>query len=140
MIQKASPKLTEMMSHAAASDRQGIIQYMRRHVMAKVANISGNSGVFNSLSIDGMQAAELTAERLHYFDASPSIKPTPISDGGEAVRMLEADARAEEDSTMLYRTIFKQAASEGDHTTKRLFEKILAAGEGHHDTITMLPA
>jgi bacterioferritin (cytochrome b1) len=54
--------------------------------------------------------------------------------------MLKADASAEEDAIMLYKTIIKQAAAEGDETTKRLFENILAAEEGHHDTLTMLLA
>ena len=140
MIQKASPKLTEMMNQAIAAELQGIIQYMWHHVMVKGKNASALSGIFNSLSIDEMRHAEEIAERLNYFDVSPTIKPTPISVGGDAVEMLKADARAEEDAIMLYKTIIKQAVSEGDHTTKRLFEKILAAEEGHHDTITILLA
>jgi bacterioferritin len=138
MIQKASPKLTEMMNQAIAAELQAIIQYMWHHVMVKGMNASELSAVFNRLSMDEMKHAEEIAERLSYFDVSPTIKPNPISVGGDAIQMMKADAKGEEDAIMLYKTIVKQAASEGDETTRRLFEKILAAEEGHHDTLTTL--
>ena len=52
--------------------------------------------------------------------------------------MLEVDARAEEEAIDLYKEIIKQAASEGDSTTRLLFEEILAEEEDHHDTFTTL--
>jgi bacterioferritin len=140
MIQTASPKLTEMMNQAIAAELQCIIQYMWHHVMVTGIDAPALSAVFSRLSMDEMRHAKKIAERLNYFDVSPTIKPTPISVGGDALEMLKADARAEENAIMLYKTIIKQAASEGDQTTKRLFEKILAAEEGHHDTLTMLLA
>jgi bacterioferritin len=52
--------------------------------------------------------------------------------------MLETDATAEEEAIDLYKAIIKQAASEGDSTTRLLFEQILADEEAHHDTFTTL--
>jgi bacterioferritin len=52
--------------------------------------------------------------------------------------MLKADVKAEEEAITLYKEIIKQAASEGDETTRLLFEGILSAEEGHHDTFTTL--
>jgi bacterioferritin len=51
---------------------------------------------------------------------------------------LEADAAAEEEALDLYKKIIKQAASEGDSTTRLLFEQVLADEEAHHDTFTTL--
>lgn len=140
MVQKASPKLTEMMNQALAAELQAIIQYMWHHVMVKGMQAAQLSDVFKKLSMDEMRHAEEIAERLNYFDVSPTIKPSPISVGGDPAHMLKADSRAEEDAIALYKSIIKQAASEGDDTTKRLFEKVLAAEEGHHDTLTTLLA
>jgi bacterioferritin (cytochrome b1) len=52
--------------------------------------------------------------------------------------MLEADAKAEEEAIVLYKEIIKQAVSEGDSTTRLLFEEILSDEAGHHDTFTTL--
>lgn len=136
MIQKASPKLTEMMNQAIAAELQAIIQYMWHHVMVKGMNASELSGVFEKASMDEMRHAERIAERLNYFEVSPTIKPNPIAVGGDAVDMLTANAKAEEEAILLYKNIIKQAVSEGDQTTRLLFEEILAIEEGHHDTLT----
>jgi bacterioferritin len=58
--------------------------------------------------------------------------------GGTPEQMLKADVKAEEEAITLYKDIIKQAASEGDETTRLLFEEILTQEEGHHDTFTTL--
>ena len=52
--------------------------------------------------------------------------------------MLKADVKAEEEAITLYKDIIKQAASEGDETTRLIFEEILSQEEDHHDTFTTL--
>jgi bacterioferritin len=138
MVQKASPKLTEMMNQAIAGELQAIVQYMWHHVMIKGINSQSLSGVFEEISVDEMKHAEKIAERLFYFDVAPTTKPTPIAIGGTEEQMLKADVKAEEEAITLYKIIVKQAAEEGDTTTKRLFEEILADEERHHDTFTTL--
>jgi bacterioferritin len=138
MVQKASPKLTEMMNQAIAGELQAIVQYMWHHVMVKGLNAESLSGVFEKVAIDEMKHAEKIAERLFYFDVNPTIKPNPIAVGGDANQMLKADVKAEEEAITLYKDIIKQAASEGDDTTQHLFAEILAAEESHHDTFTTL--
>ena len=138
MVQKASAKLTEMMNQAIAAELQAIIQYQWHHVMVKGLHSSAVAGEFEKVSIDEMKHAEKIAERLFYFDVVPTIKPTPIAVGGDTTQMLKADVKAEEEAITLYKEIIKQAASEGDETTRRLFEKILSEEEDHHDTFTTL--
>lgn len=138
MVQKASPKLTEMMNQAIAAELQAIIQYMWHHVMVKGLSAESLSGVFEKVSVDEMKHAEKIAERLFYFDVNPTIKPTPIAVGGDATQMLKADVKAEEEAIALYKAIIKQAAGEGDETTRLLFEEILSQEEDHHDTFTTL--
>jgi bacterioferritin len=138
MVQKASAKLTEMMNQAIAGELQAIIQYMWHHVMVKGMGASELSSVFEKASMDDMKHAEMIAERINYFDISPTIKPSPIAVGGDASQMLKADVKAEEEAITLYKNIIKQAISEGDETTRLLFEEILSVEEGHHDTFTTL--
>ena len=138
MIQKASPKLTEMMNQAIAGELQAIVQYMWHHIMVKGLNSSSLMDVFEEISVEEMKHAEKIAERLFYFDITPTTKPTPIAVGGDTTQMLKADVKAEKEAITLYKDIIRQAASESDYTTESLFKQILADEERHHDTFTTL--
>ncbi len=138
MVQKASSKLTDMMQKAIAREIQVSVQYMWQHVMAKGLESAEIAETFEEVAIAEMKHAEKIAERLFYFDIAPTTRPDPIKVGGTLREMLEADAKAEEEAIALYKEVIKQSASEGDTTTRLLFEQILADEEGHHDTFTTL--
>jgi len=138
MVQKASPKLTEMMNQAIAGELQAIVQYMWHHIMVKGMTASSLVEVFEDISVEEMKHAEKIAERLFYFDVVPTTKPNPIAVGGTTEQMLKADVKAEEEAITLYKEIIKQASTEGDDTMHHLFREILAAEERHHDTFTTL--
>ncbi len=138
MVQKASTALTDMMNKAIAREIQVSVQYMWQHVMAKGLESAEIADVFKDTAITEMKHAEKIAERLFYFDVVPTTKPDPISTGGSVKEMLQIDAKAEEEAIDLYKTIVKQAQSEGDSTTRLLFEQILSQEEDHHDTFTTL--
>jgi bacterioferritin len=138
MVQKASGKLTELLNKAIAREIQVSVQYMWQHVMAKGMESEEIADVFKDVAIIEMKHAEKIAERLFYFDITPTTKPDPIKVGGTMKEMLEYDEKAEEEAIDLYKEIIKQASSEGDSTTRLLFEQILAEEEGHHDTFTTL--
>lgn len=138
MVQKAGSKLTELLNKAIAREIQVSVQYMWQHVMAKGLESAEIADVFEDVAVTEMKHAEKIAERLFYFDVVPTTKPDPIKVGGTLKEMLEYDAKAEEEAIDLYKEIIKQAASEGDSTTRLLFEEILAEEEDHHDTFTTL--
>jgi bacterioferritin len=138
MVQKASAALTDMLQKAIAREIQVSVQYMWQHVMAKGLESAEIADVFEDVAITEMKHAEKIAERIFYFDVVPTTKPDPIKVGGSLREMLEVDAAAEEEAIDLYKAIIKQAASEGDSTTRLLFEQILADEEAHHDTFTTL--
>ena len=52
--------------------------------------------------------------------------------------MLEDNLQAEEEAIKLYKEIIVLIRKEDDHTTKRLFQKILADEEEHPDTFATL--
>jgi len=138
MVQKASATLTDLMNKAIAREIQVSVQYMWQHVMAKGLESAEIADVFEDTAITERKHAEKIAERIFYFDIVPTTKPDPIKVGGSVKEMLEFDAKAEEEAIDLYKTIIKQAQSEGDTTTRLLFEQILAEEEDHHDTFTTL--
>jgi bacterioferritin len=138
MVQKASAALTELMNKAIAREIQVSVQYMWQHVMARGLESAEVSEVFEDVAVSEMKHAEKIAERLFYFDVVPTTKPDPITVGGTVKEMLEVDAKAEAEAIDLYKEIIRQAASEGDSTTRLLFEEILAEEEKHHDTFTTL--
>jgi bacterioferritin len=138
MVQKASTTLTDMMQKAIAREIQVSVQYMWQHIMAKGLESAEIAETFEEVAVAEMKHAEKIAERLFYFDVVPTTKPSPIVIVPTLKEMLEADAKAEEEAIDLYKEIIKQAASEGDSTTRLLFEQILADEEEHHDTFTTL--
>jgi bacterioferritin len=138
MVQKASSALTDMLNQAIAREIQVSVQYMWQHVMAKGLESAAISDVFEDVAIEEMKHAEKIAERIFYLGAVPTTKPDPLKVGGTIKEMLEYDAKAEEEAIELYKKIIKQAGSEGDSTTRLLFEEILANEEEHHDTFTKL--
>ena len=138
MVQKASPKLLEMMNEAIAREIQVSIQYMWQHVMATGLHSAAISDVFEEVAIEEMKHAEKIAERIFYFNELPTTKPAPIEVGKDIKEMLRLDVKAEEEAITLYKDIIKLAGSEGDSTTRLLFEEILSDEEDHHDTFTTL--
>ncbi len=138
MVQKASSRLADLLQKAIARELQVSIQYMWQHVMAKGLESAEIAETFEKVGIVEMKHAEKIAERLFYFDITPTTRPDPIKVGGTLKEMLEADTRAEEEAIDLYKEIIKQASTENDTTTRLLFEQILADEEEHHDTFTTL--
>ncbi len=81
-----------------------------------------------------MKHAEALAERIDYLDGVPTIKPDAINVGGSLIEMLKQDEQNEEEAITLYKQAIQEADKEGDYTTRRLLEKILADEEDHINT------
>ncbi len=138
MVQKASPKLLELLNQAIARELQVSIQYMWQHVMATGLHSAAMSEVFQEVAVDEMKHAEKIAERLFYFNEIPTTKPSPIEVGKGIKDMLHYDVKAEEEAITMYKQIIELAGKEGDSTTRLLFEEILSDEEDHHDKFTTL--
>ncbi len=134
----ASKQLLDLLNQAISRELQVSIQYMWQHVLW--IGVSGFSvkDELKKIAIQEMKHAEDIAERLAYFGGVPTTKPEPISIGTNLKEMLEQDAKDEASAIEMYKKIVDVASKEGDHTTKRLFEKILSDEEDHHDTFTSL--
>lgn len=134
----ASEKLMELLNKGIARELQVSVQYMWQHVLAKGVESAAVEDIFEKIAITEMKHAEAIAERLAYLGGTPTTKPDPIFVGGSLKEMLQTDVKAEEEAMALYKQTIKVADEEGDSTTRRLFEEILAEEEEHHDTFTKL--
>jgi bacterioferritin len=85
-----------------------------------------------------MKHAERLAERLDYLNGVPTTAPEPIFVGGSLIEMLRQDEQDEEDAIELYKEAIQVAAKEGDYTTRRMLEEILADEETHINTFGKL--
>ena len=131
---KASKKLLDMLNKAIAREIQVSIQYMWQHVQWSGVKAFAVKDELKKIAIVEMMHAEDIAERLAYLGGTPTTKPSPIFIGENLKEMLETDVKDEEGAIKLYKQILDVAKREKDEVTKRLFQKILADEEEHHDT------
>ena len=135
-----SEKLLEFLNKGIARELQVSIQYMWQHV--QVTGIDGVvvEDVFRKTAIAEMKHAERLAERLDYLNGVPTTKPDPIFVGGSLIEMLKQDEQDEEEAINLYKEAIQVAAEDGDYTTRRMLEEILAEEENHINTFGKLLA
>jgi len=126
-----SEKLLDLINKGIARELQVSIQYMWQHV--QVTGVEGAivEDVFRKTAIAEMKHAERLAERLDYLNGVPTTKPDPIFVGGSLIEMLKQDEQNEEEAINLYKQAIQVAAEEGDYTTRRVLEEILAEEENH---------
>ncbi|UCD19586.1 MAG: demethoxyubiquinone hydroxylase family protein [candidate division WOR-3 bacterium] len=134
----ASKEILDMLNKAIARELQVTIQYMWQHVMWKGVKGFAVKDALKSAAITEMKHAEEIAERLTYLGGTPTTKPEPIFVGGTLKEMLEQDRKDEEGAIALYKQAIAMAEKAADPVTKRMFEKILADEEEHHDTFSGL--
>ena len=129
----ASQKLLDYLNKGIARELQVSIQYMWQSIQATGINGLVAKKVFREISIVEMKHAEALAERLDQLNGIPTIEPDPISVGANVLEMLKHDEQNEEEAIVLYKKAIQVASQEGDFTTRRLLENILAEEESHID-------
>ena len=133
-----SENLLDFLNRGIARELQVSIQYMWQSI--QVTGLEGEQmkDIFRKTAIAEMKHAEKLAERLDYLDGVATIKPDAINVGGSLIEMLKQDEENEEETTALYKQAIQMAAKEGDYTTRRLLEEILAEEENHINTFGKL--
>jgi bacterioferritin len=133
-----SQKLIEFLSKGIARELQVSIQYMWQHVQVTGTDGAIVEDIFRKTAIAEMKHAERLAERLDYLNGVPTTKPDPIFVGGSLIEMLKQDEQDEEEAITLYKQAIQVAHNEGDYTTRRMLEEILAEEENHINTFGKL--
>jgi bacterioferritin len=133
-----SEKLLDFLNKAIARELQVSIQYMWQHVQVTGMDGAVVEDVFRKTAIAEMKHAERLAERLDFLNGVATTKPEPIFVGGSLIEMLRQDELDEEQAIEIYKEAIQAAANEGDYTTRRMLEEILAEEEGHINTFGKL--
>ncbi len=133
-----SEKLLEFLNKGIARELQVSIQYMWQHVQVTGTDGAIVEDVFRKIAIAEMRHAERLAERLDYLNGVPTTEPNPVFVGGSLIEMLKQDEQNEEEAITLYKQAIHVAAEEGDYTTRRMLEEILAEEENHINTFGKL--
>jgi len=133
-----SQKLIELLNKGIARELQVSIQYMWQHVQVTGTNGAIVEDIFRKIAIAEMKHAKRLAERLDYLNGIPTTKPDPVFVRGSLIEMLTQDEQNEEQAITLYKQAIQVAAEEGDYTTRRLLEEILADEEDHINTFGRL--
>jgi len=133
-----SEKLIDFLNKGIARELQVSIQYMWQHVQVTGTDGAIVEDIFRKTAIVEMKHAERLAERLDYLNGVPTTKPDPIFVRGSLIEMLKQDEQNEEEAISLYKQAIQVAAEEGDYTTRRLLEEILAEEEDHINTFGKL--
>lgn len=126
-------KIIGLLNADRADELAAIIQYMGHHYEADGIDSVAVVDKFKSTAIDEMKHAEALAERIAYLGGEPVKKPSEIKKGGEVKKMIQDDLDAENTAIKNYKEHIKAIDAEGDITTRRLLEEILADEEGHAD-------
>jgi bacterioferritin len=126
-----SEKITDFLNKAIARELQVSIQYMWQHVQVTGTEGAIVEDILRKTAIAEMKHAERLAERLDYLNGVATTKPDPIFVGGSLIEMLKQNEQDEEKAIELYKEAIQTAAHEGDYTTRRLLEEILADEEDH---------
>ena len=111
---------------------------MWQHVQVTGLDGATVKDVFRKTALAEMKHAERLAERLDYLNGVSTTKPDPIFVGGSLIEMLKQDETDEEKAITLYKQAIQVAAQEGDYTTRRMLEEILAEEENHINTFGKL--
>ncbi len=133
-----SNQLIDFLNKAIARELQVSIQYMWQHVQVTGTEGAIVEDIFRKTAIAEMKHAERLAERLDYLNGVPTTAPEPIFVGGSLIEMLRQDEQDEEAAIEIYKEATQLAAKEGDYTTRRLLEEILADEETHINTFGKL--
>ena len=134
----ADQKLLNILNESIAREMAVSIQYMWQHVMAIGPESAEISEIFKKTAITEMKHAEKFAERLDYLGGVPTIKPTPIVQGGDIRKMLKDDIAAEKEAIALYKEAIKLCIGLGDPVSRLLYEEILTDEEDHDYTFSTL--
>jgi bacterioferritin len=133
-------KICDALNQARARELAVSVQYMRQHYMAAGLASTPVADIFKDIAKTEMGHAEELGERITYLGGTATTKPDPIKTATNLKQMLKDDLGAENEAVAMYRDIVKLCRDEGDSTSRRMMERLLADEEEHVDQFQKLLA
>ena len=138
-------RVIEVCNEALATEIVCVLRYKRHYYTASGIHSEPVASEFLEHAADEQRHADLLAERIVQLGGSPDFDPARLSvrshteydASPDLVEMIREDLVAERIAIASY-TEIAQWIGDGDPTTRRLFEQLLADEEEHADDLKSL--
>ena len=140
-------KVIEVLNEALATEIVCVLRYKRHYYMADGLNAGPVADEFLQHANEELGHADQIALRITQLQGEPNFNPEGITDRSHAeyvegttlVDMIKEDLVAERVAIESYNEVIRWLG-DGDPTTRRLLEQILAVEEEHADDLLSLLA
>ena len=127
-------KSIELLNTALADEIADIHQYMYFHFRLDDLGYAPLANLLKMTAIEEMQHAEMIAERILFLGGEVEMAVgREVEQIHEADGMLKKAHSLEQEAIQMYNKFALEAAQYADSGTKKLFEDLVAAEEGHWD-------
>jgi bacterioferritin len=127
-------KSIELLNAAIADEIAAIHQYMYFHFRLDDLGYAPLANLLKQTAIEEMQHAETVAERILFLGGEVEmVAGREVEKIHEAQAMLEKARSLEQESIHMYNKFAVECAHNADSGSKKLFEDLVAAEEGHWD-------
>jgi bacterioferritin len=127
-------KSIDLLNQAIADELTAIHQYMYFHFRLDDLGYAPLANLLKRTAIEEMQHAEMIAERILFLGGEVEMEV-----GREVQKIHDADAMLakahalEQEAIVMYNRFATECAQNADSGSKKLFEDLVAAEEGHWD-------
>jgi len=140
-------QVLRLLNEALATELVCVLRYKRHYYMAKGPQAEAAAAELLEHATQEQEHADWLAARIVQLGGEPNFSPDGLAkrshseyvEGSDLHDMLKEDLVAERIAIDSYREIIK-FIGDGDPTSRRLFEQILAVEEEHADDIASLMA
>ncbi len=127
-------KSVKLLNTAIADELAAIHQYMYFHFHLDDLGYAPLANLLKMTAIQEMQHAEMIAERTLFLGGEVEmVVGRKVEKIHEAAAMLEKAKGLEQESIAMYNKFAIECAQNADSASKKLFEDLVAAEEGHWD-------
>jgi bacterioferritin len=131
---RGDEKVIEFLNEQLTAELTAINQYFLHAKMQENFGWTKLAAHTKAESIDEMRHAEILTDRILFLEGLPNYQRLFTVRIGQTVQeMFEADMAVEVDAIDRLRRGIEVMRTSGDHTSRRLFEDILADEETHVD-------
>ncbi|HET9093166.1 MAG TPA: ferritin-like domain-containing protein [Acidimicrobiales bacterium] len=135
-------RVIEVLNQVLATELVCVLRYKRHHYMAKGLSSGPIADEFLQHATEEQGHADMVAERITQLQGEPDFDPATLTARSHAeykvgdglVDMIREDLVAERVAIASYQEITRWLA-DGDPTTRRMIEEILAVEEQHADEL-----
>jgi bacterioferritin len=137
--------VVKMLNEALATEIVCVLRYKRHQFMAKGIHARSVAAEFAEHAAEEQAHADLLGQRIVQLGGEPDYSPanlllrshTEYAEGGDLIEMIEEDLVAERIAIESYGEMIRYIG-DGDPTSRRVLESILAEEEEHADDLSSL--